>query len=574
MNDLRFFLQLFKPYQSWLSAGILLSILTTLGGIALLTLSGWFISSAAIVGVSLINEVAASFNYMQPAAEIRALAIIRTLGRYGERIITHEATFRVLAQVRIWFFAQVIPLATGRLALIRSGDLLARMTSDIDALDALYLRLIAPVVVATVGLSGVLIFIYQYAPLISLNTAVLLFLASVIVPLLFNRLGDNGAKAIVSLTATFKTRQIEMLQGLRDLLTFQAYERFKNQALRVSERLIETQRGNNRLTALSSALTMFISQLTLLLTVILAAIALQDGQISAAESAILVFCILAAFELVTPLAPAMQMLGKIQQAAHNIRTVASLPPTINEPVQPLQLPKNYDLKLENLGFRYENQDDWLIKDLSLHIPQGSKIALVGNSGMGKTSLLHLLLRFFDPQQGRVLLNGEDYKRFNSDELLSCFGLLSQRSQLFAATIKENLLIGKQNATDAELNTAIVAAGLESFIQKLPDGLETWVGEQGLKVSGGEARRIALARVYLKNAPIILLDEPTEGLDSKTEADVLAALENLVQDKTLIMVTHRSAGLRLAEKVYQFKPTGLTELSFVPDKLEQILLYSE
>ena len=574
MSDLRFFLQLFKPYQGWLVAGILLSILTALGGMALLMVSGWFITSSALAGFAVANDVATSFNYMQPAAEIRALAIVRTLGRYGERIITHEATFRVLAQVRIWFFAQIIPLATGRLALIRSGDLLARMTSDIDALDALYLRLIAPVAVAAIGLSGVLIFIYQYSPLISLNTAFLLLIAGVIVPLIFNRLGENGAKAIVSLTATFKTRQIEMLQGLRDLVTFQAYERFKNQTLRVSERLIETQRSNNRLTALSSALTMLISQLTLLLTVILAALALQDEQISAAEAAIMVFCILAAFELITPLAPAMQMLGKIQQAAQNIRAVASLPPTIAEPAQALALPKNYDLQLKNLSFRYDTQDNWLIKDLSLNIPQGSKIAIVGNSGMGKTSLLHLLLRFFDPQQGKLLLNGTDYRQFNSDALLSCFGLLSQRSQLFAATIKENLLIGKANASDVELNAAIAAAGLENFIQKLPEGLETWVGEQGLKVSGGEARRIALARVYLKNAPIILLDEPTEGLDSKTEQDVLAALEILAQDKTLIMVTHRSAGLRLVEQVYHFKPDGLVQLSVIPEKLEQILFYSE
>jgi ATP-binding cassette subfamily C protein CydC len=283
---------------------------------------------------------------------------------------------------------------------------------------------------------------------------------------------------------------------------------------------------------------------------------------------------LAAFELITPLAPAMQMLGKIQQAAHNIHTVASLPPTIAEPAEALPLSENYGLQLKNVSFRYAEQDEWLIKDLSLNIPQGSKIAIVGNSGMGKTSLLHLLLRFFDPQQGLLLLNGEDYKNFNSDELLSCFGLLSQRSQLFTTTIKGNLLIGKADATETELNAAIVAAGLESFIQKLPDGLETWVGEQGLKVSGGEARRIALARVYLKNAPIILLDEPTEGLDAKTEDDVLKALEMLARNKTLIMVTHRSAGLRLAEQVYQLKPTGLTLLPTTPDKLENILLYSD
>ena len=574
MKDLKFFLILFKPYQNWLLAGILLSIITTLGGIALLTVSGWFITSSAIAGVTVVNDLAASFNYMQPAAEIRALAIVRTLGRYGERIITHEATFRVLAQVRIWFFAQIIPLATGRLALLRSGDLLAGMTSDIDALDGLYLRLIAPVTVAVFGLSAVLLFIYQYSAVIALNTLILLFIASVIVPLIFNRLGNDGAKAIVSLTANFKTQQIEILQGLRDLVTFQAYERFKNKALRVSDRLIETQRGNNRLTALSSAITLFISQLSLLLTLILAAAALQQGAMSATDAALLVFCVLAAFELITPLAPAMQMLGKLQQAAQHIREVATLPPTIVETQTPLLLPKNFDLALENLSFRYEGQNEWLIEKLSLTIPQGSKIAIVGNSGMGKTSLLHLLLRFFDPQQGQLLLNGANYQQFNSDELLSCFGLLSQRSQLFATTIRGNLLIGKADATDAELNAAIAAAGLESFIQKLPDGLETWVGEQGLKVSGGEARRIALARVYLKNAPIILLDEPTEGLDAKTEEDVLAALEMITKDKTLIMVTHRSAGLKLVNEVYQLKAAGLSKLSSIPEKLEQVLLYSD
>jgi ATP-binding cassette subfamily C protein CydC len=574
MGDLVFFLRLFKPYQNWLIAGILLSILTTLGGIALLTLSGWFISAAAIAGISIANETVALFNYMQPAAEIRALAIIRTLSRYAERVITHEATFRVLAKVRIWFFAQMIPLATGRLALVRSGDLLARMTSDIDALDALYLRLIAPATVAVFGLSAVLIFIYQYAPLISFNLALLLLIASIVVPVIFNRLGNDGAKAIVSLTASFKTQQIEILQGLRDLVAFQAYPHFKAKILRVSERLIDTQRDNNRLTALSSALTLFISQMSLLLTLILAATALQAGQISAAQTALLVFCVLAAFELLTPLAPGMQMLGKIQQAAHHIRTTASLPPTIAEPIQALPLPKNHNLQLEKLSFRYTDNNDWLIKDLSLNIPQGSKIAIVGNSGMGKTSLLHLLLRFFDPQQGQILLDGVDYKQFNSDDLLSCFGLLSQRSQLFATTIRGNLLIGKADASEAELNKAIAAAGLESFIQKLPEGLDTWVGEQGLKVSGGEARRIALARVYLKNAPILLLDEPTEGLDAKTEEDVLNALQLFAKDKTLIMVTHRSAGLRLVQQVYQLKSSQLITLPRIPDKLEQVLLYSE
>jgi ATP-binding cassette subfamily C protein CydC len=541
MQDLIFFIRLFKPYQNWLIAGIFLSALTATAGIVLLTLSGWFISSAALV----------SFNYLLPAAQIRGLALTRTLGRYGERIITHEATFRVLARIRIWFFAQMIPLATGRLALLRSGDVLARMTSDIDALDALYLRLLVPITVATLGLSAILIYIYQFSPLISVNCAILLFFASIIIPLLFNRLGETGAKATTTLTANFKTQQIEILQGLRDLMVFAAYARFQDKLTGVSQRLIATQRANNRLTALSSALTLLISQLSLLLTLVLVATALQQGLLKPTDCAVLVFCMIAAFELVTPLAPAMQMLGKVQQAAHHIRTTASLPPTIVEPTEAALLPQQYDLQLENISFHYPDHEKPVIQQLSLTIPHGSKIGIIGASGAGKTSLLQLLLRFFDPQQGRILLAGEDYKNLRSNDVLSCFALLSQRSQLFATTIRGNLLIGKENASDAELDAAIAAAGLTALINRLPKGLETWVGEQGLKVSGGEARRIALARVYLKNAPILLLDEPTEGLDSKTEEEVLSALAVIAARKTLIMVTHRTAGLKLVDRTYHF-----------------------
>ncbi len=541
MQDLFFFIRLFKPYQNWLISGILLAMLTASAGIILLTVSGWFISSAALV----------SFNYLLPAAQIRGLALTRTLGRYAERLISHEATFRVLARIRIWFFAQMIPLASGRLALLRSGDVLARMTSDIDALDGVYLRLLSPMSVAVVGLSAILSYVYQFSPWISVNCALLLFVASIIIPLLFNQLGADGAKAVTSLTANFKTQQIEILQGLRDLLIFAAYARFQQKLTTVSHRLIDTQRANNRLTAWSSALTLLISQLSLLLTLLLAAIALQDGLLKPTDCAVLVFCMLAGFELVTPLAPAMQMLGKLQQAAQHIRTTASLSPTIIEPTHAALIPQQYDLQLENISFHYPDQEKNVIHNLSLTIPHGSKIGIIGDSGAGKTSLLQLLLRFFDPQQGRILLGGEAYKNLRSDDVLTCFALLSQRSQLFATTIRGNLLLGNANATEAQLNAAITAAGLSALIDRLPDGLDTWVGEQGLKVSGGEARRIALARVYLKNAPILLLDEPTEGLDSKTEAEVLEALAVIAEHKTLIMVTHRSAGLKLVDHVYHF-----------------------
>ena len=554
MKDLWFFLKLFKPHSILLSTGILLSLLTAFASITLLTLSGWFISSSALAGTAVV------FNFMLPAAQIRALAITRTVGRYGERLLTHEATFRVLANIRSWLFERLIPLAPGCLSALRSGDLLSHMTSDIDALDALYLRLLAPVMVAALGVTAVIGFLYLYSPLISLTTGGLLLVASIGTPWIFNRLGYLGAEAIVALSASFRIRQVDMMQGLADLLANKAYLRFSGRLGQLSDLMINTQRQNNRLTAISSALTLLLSQLTLLTALVLASISFRDGLLSGADLALIIFCVIAAFELVTPLPLAMQMLAKTQKAASRIRQVAEMSPTVVQPEQPLAMPDNVDLQLDDVSFRYPENHDWVLKNISLNIPQHTKVAIIGASGSGKTTLLQLIMRYYDPEHGGVFLAGQNLRYFNSDDLLINFGVLSQRSQLFAATIKENLLIAKPDATEAELDNAIKAAGLEKFISYLPEGLDTWVGESGLKVSGGEARRIALARLYLKNAPVLLLDEPTEGLDNDTEQEIFTALADFAIDKTLIMVTHRESGLGLVDVVYRMDKGILAEVT--------------
>jgi ATP-binding cassette subfamily C protein CydC len=559
MKDLWFFLKLFKPHIAWLAGGIFLSLLTAFASIALLTLSGWFISSSALAGLVAMDGNTLAFNFMLPAAQIRALAITRTLGRYGERLVTHEATFRVLASIRSWFFQQLISLVPGRLSAMRSGDLLSRMTADIDALDALYLRLLAPAMVAAIGVTAVTVFLAFYSQVISLTTGLMLMIASVWVPWVFNRLGRAGAEEIVVLAANFRIRQIDMMQGLADLIANQAYGRFSEFLRQFSDLMINTQRQNNRLSAISSAFTLLLSQLTLLMALVLAAVLFKDGLLSGADSALVIFCVIAAFELVTPLPQAMQMLAKTQKAARRIRQVTEMSPTITRPNQALALPGSYDLQLSDVSFRYSDQQDRVLKNISLTIPQGSKIAIVGPSGSGKTTLLQLIMRYYDPEQGSVLLAGQNIRQFDADELMSCFGVLSQRSQLFAASIKENLLIAKPNASATELDIAVKAAGLEKFIGYLPEGLETWVGESGVKVSGGEARRIALARLYLKDAPVLILDEPTEGLDGDTERDVFNALADFASDKTVIMVTHREAGLGLVDVVYGMEQGVLREL---------------
>jgi ATP-binding cassette subfamily C protein CydC len=442
---------------------------------------------------------------------------------------------------------------------MRSGDLLSRMTADIDALDALYLRLLAPALVAAIGVTAVTVLLAAYAPVISLTTGLMLMISSVWAPWVFNRLGRAGAEEIVVLAANFRIRQLDMMQGLADLIANQAYGRFSEFLGQFSDLMINTQRQNNRLSAISSAFTLLLSQITLLTALALAAIAFKDGLLSGPDSALVIFCVIAAFELVTPLPLAMQMLAKTQKAARRIRQVTEMSPAIPRPDQPLALPGRYDVQLNEVSFRYPDQQDLVLKNISLNIPQNSKIAIVGPSGSGKTTLLQLLMRYYDPEQGNVLLGGQNIRRFEADELMSCFGVLSQRSQLFAATIKENLLLAKPDASATELDSAVKTAGLGDFIRHLPDGLDTWVGESGVQVSGGEARRIALARLYLKDAPVLILDEPTEGLDSDTERDVFTALADFARDKTVIMVTHREAGLGLVDVVYGMERGVLREL---------------
>ena len=373
MKDLWFFLKLFKPHSILLSTGILLSLLTAFASITLLTLSGWFISSSALVGTAI------SFNFILPAAQIRALAITRTLGRYGERLLTHEATFRVLASIRSWFFLQLIPLVPGRLAALRSGDLLSNMTADIDALDALYLRLLAPALVAGIGVTTVVSFLYLYSPLISLTTGIMLLIAAIATPWLLNGLGQAGSEAIVSLAASFRVRQIDIIHGLSDLLANQAFSRFSRELVKLSDLMINSQRQNNRLSALSSALTLLLSQITLLIALVLAAISFEDDRLAGAELALIIFCVIAAFELVMPLPQALQMLAKTQKAASRIRIVAKLSPSIVQPKQAVAIPSSYDLQLDNVSFRYSDHHDWVLNNINLKIPQGTKIAIIGAS---------------------------------------------------------------------------------------------------------------------------------------------------------------------------------------------------
>ncbi|TSD86882.1 thiol reductant ABC exporter subunit CydC [Mycobacterium sp. KBS0706] len=537
-------LRLARPQRRKMTFGLLLAIVTALSGLGLLVLSGWFIAASAVAGAAAATAVA--FNFASPSAGIRGLAVLRTGSRYAERLVTHDATFRFLAGLRVWLFRAAIPLAPARLEEQRGGDLLNRMTADVDSLDAVYLRVIVPAIVAILAVllvGGVLLWLDPAAAAIVVALALLVGL---VLPWAMQRIGAPAGKAIALATARLRTRIVEGMQGLAELKVYQADGRHAEAVLAENEALMTAQRRMARLSGVSTALSGLAGQLAALAILALGVAGVAAGVLPGAAVALMMLGALALFDALVPLPLAFQNLGRTRAAARRLLDFAGLAPLVRDPEAPAPAPAGNSITLSGVSYRYRAGDRPAVRDIDLELPEGQRIALVGPSGSGKSTLTALILRFRDPDAGSVTLGGVDVRRLAQAEIWRRIAYLSQRSQIFAGTIRDNLLIGDPEAGDDRLAAAVEAAGLSAWAESLPRGLDTWVGEAGVQVSGGQARRIALARCILKDAPILVLDEPTEGLDADTEAQVIDALERLTAGRTTLVITHRPALLRLAD----------------------------
>lgn len=537
-------LRLARPQRRKMAFGLLLAIVTALSGLGLLVLSGWFIAASAVAGAAAATAVA--FNFASPSAGIRGLAVLRTGSRYAERLVTHDATFRFLAGLRVWLFRAAIPLAPARLEEQRGGDLLNRMTADVDSLDAVYLRVIVPAVVAVLAVllvGGVLLWLDPAAAAIVVALALLVGL---VLPWAMQRIGAPAGKAIALATARLRTRIVEGVQGLAELKVYQADGRHAEAVLAENEELMAAQRHMARLSGVSTALSGLAGQVAALAILALGVAGVAAGVLPGPAVALMMLGALALFDALVPLPLAFQNLGRTRAAARRLLDFARLAPLVRDPEAPAPAPAGNGITLSGVSYRYRVDDRPAVRDVDLELPEGQRIALVGPSGSGKSTLTALILRFRDPDAGTVTLGGVDVRRLPQAEIWRRIAYLSQRSQIFAGTIRDNLLIGDPEAGDDRLAAAVEAAGLSAWAESLPRGLDTWVGEAGVQVSGGQARRIALARCILKDAPILVLDEPTEGLDADTEAQVIEALERLTAGRTTLVITHRPALLRLAD----------------------------
>ncbi|MCY4762773.1 heme ABC transporter ATP-binding protein/permease CydC [Klebsiella aerogenes] len=536
MRALLPYLALYKRHKWLLTLGVVLAIVTLLASIGLLTLSGWFLSASAVVGVAGIY----SFNYMLPAAGVRGAAIIRTAGRYFERLVSHDATFRVLQHLRVATFSKLLPLSPAGLARFRQGELLNRIVADVDTLDHLYLRVISPLVGALVVILVVTIGLSVLDVTLALTLGGIMLATLLLLPPLFYRAGKPTGEQITQLRGQYRQQLTSWLQGQAELMLFNASDRYRKQMEKTEQRWQEAQRRQAELTALSQALMLLIGGIAVIAMLWMASEGVGGNSQPGALIALFVFCALAAFEALAPVTGAFQHLGQVIASARRITQITEQQPEVTFSQQAPQSFSQVALTLNEVTFSYPQQSAPALKDISLQVAAGEHIAILGRTGCGKSTLLQLLTRAWDPANGQIQLNGQPLSELSETTLRQAMSVVPQRVHLFSGTLRDNLLLAAPQVSDARLADILARVGLEKLLED--SGLNSWLGEGGRQLSGGELRRLAIARALLHDAPLMLLDEPTEGLDATTESQILDLLNEVMRDKTVLMVTHRLRGL--------------------------------
>ena len=534
MKDFLRLMWLFRPAYGWLLLGILLSLITLLANVVLMSTSGWFIAAMGLAGVAGVT-----MNYSTPAAIIRACAIVRTTGRYGERLITHDATLRVLSGLRVWFYAHLEPLAPAGLDTFRSGDLLGRMGADIDTLDNAYLRILLPITVALLGGVIFIAWLYWQSPELALAEGLLLLLAGLLFPWWLARQSQQASRETILASARLRTESVDALQGLGELLLYGADPAYAERIRQQSKALGNSQLRVSRWTSAGQSLVLLCAWLALWSMLILLVPAIVAGSHPSADLPLFAFFALASFEAVTPLPLAFQSIHSTLAAARRLFSIIDQTPHVIEPRElPVPSTDDSEIRFENVDFSYPNSSQAILRRMNFIIPQGSRTAILGPTGAGKTTLLSLLLKFQQPSKGKICFGNTDLQQWPAEALRNQLAVVDQHSHLFIGTIRQNLLLANPDATRETLETACEQACILDWIQSLPDGLDTEVGEAALRISGGEARRLAIARALLKDAPVMILDEPTEGLDPLTARRLMKNLLAHCRNRTFVMITHQ------------------------------------
>lgn len=482
--------------------GLLLALVTAFAGFVLMGSAGALVAGLVV-----------------PLALFRISGLIRLFSRYAERLALHGATFRFLARLRLWVFRRLAPLSLGWL---RGGDLLSRVTSDVEALDGVVLRILSPLVVLVVSLAALFLMLPSARP------AIVVLSIGLVLAFTLSRKGFAAGQESIDNLTKLKSTALDGITGMAELTAFNAGYRQAEALASATAQLVAAQLAEKKAQAIGGAAVMS----ALALAVVTLLVARPEGL----ATLVPLFLLLAFSEIAAGVPGLASQMGRMGAAAQRLKETTSLVPAVKEPETALPVPSQFSITFDNVSLAYGPRT--ALKAVSFSLAPGERVMLIGASGAGKSSLVHLLLRFLEPSAGRILLDGRDSGLYASDAVQERIGFLSQSTRLVSGTVRDNLLLARPDADDAALWQALATAALEDRVRALPLGLDQWIGENGTQLSGGEARRLALAQVILKDAPIWLLDEPTEGIDRPTAESVLSALGEVTRGRTVLFLTHQ------------------------------------
>ncbi|WP_308719891.1 thiol reductant ABC exporter subunit CydC [Komagataeibacter xylinus] len=529
-------LQIWQRRAPLLTAGALLSLLALIIGLVLMREAGIRVA-AMTMGMIVVTTGA-----------LRIFGSARVILRYAERLVAHDAMFRALADVRVWFFRHLARGAAAGLGFRRAGDLLSRLVSDVETLDGLYLRIILPLAGACLVLPFLFIAINMVSSMLAVVVCALFACGAFVLPLCAAMLGRREGGLVNHEAAQLRVGVLDMVGGLREIATFGAEGRMLDHVRDRDAALYRAQMKQARMLALAGAASYLCGQAAVV-AVLAAALGLGLPRIPPLQAAAVLFLTVAAFESIGGLTRAGALAGNITRAAARVVAVGDLPGHAPpEGTQPA--PAGTDIRFEQVSFRWDEARAPVLDHLDLSIPAGQRIAVMGPSGAGKSTLAALLLKVVGPQAGRITLGGEDIATIRDEAMRERIAWLSQATHLFTDTIRANLLLGRPDATEADLWAALEQARVADVVRELPDGLDSWLGEGGASVSGGQGRRLALARVLLSHAPILILDEPATGLDAQTEREFLLTLNEVTQGRTVILIVHRLTGVEKLDQAWR------------------------
>ncbi len=537
--------------SAWLAMliAVMFGSLTIGSNVGLLAVSAYLISSAALHPS--ITELSVAI------VGVRFFGISRALFRYLERYVSHDATFRLLGAIRVWFYNKLERLAPARLMEWQSGELLSAIVGDVETLKEFYLRVLAPPMIAMIILVGTCLFLSHYTMSLVYVLIGGFFIAGLVLPLVMRFLQKNTAHELVTTRSVLRSQFVDSMTGIVELASFGKVQQQAQIIQEVNHRLLSLQARVAKLTGSAEALGLLIVNSTVWLALWFTIPLVENGQISGVYLAVVVLMMQSSFEAVLPLPLAIHYLAESMAAARRLFGIVDTEPTVGETGGRMDI-CHTKFEVENVSFRYKEQGPLILDDISFSVGVGQRIAIVGPSGAGKSTLLHLFLRFWDYEQGSIRLGGRELKEYNPQQLRAVFGVVSQQTHLFNASIRDNILLARPDASEEELSLAIDHAELRSFIESLPQGYDTMVGQNGYALSGGERQRIAIARVLLKNASVLILDEPTVGLDALTEQLIMGTIKKIMVDRTTIMITHRLTDLQSMDNIIVLESGRIVE----------------